>query len=1139
MRHFLQDRHAEEANSGLFLEDQYQFEPARPPRPNISGRRWRWLIPPALAFFTLLGLAWFEARTSWLQARWLPGYASSLPFTLEDGPSDSIRFPEHGPFDQRLGYVRLPNMLDKLQATGFYIDRQVRFSPALQTYVDASFYPPYREKSQAGLTIRDVDQQTMFQFHYPRRVFERFEDIPPLMVDALLFIEDRRLLSDDHPRMNPTVNWGRFIKAAIFKAGEAFNIDTPSMGGSTLATQIEKFRHSQNGVTGSVEDKFRQMVSASVRVYQQGMETMPARRQLVLDYLNTVPLAAAPGYGEVNGIGDGLHVWFGADPAEVDRLLSLDHPETLELREQGMALRQVLALMIAHRRPSYYLLQNRRELGELVDAHLRLLSSQGRISPTLAQTAIRQNLEFRNFRQQPAVIPAETNKGVNVVRNRLVNLLGVSLYQLDRMDLEVTTTLNRDLQDAITTHLRSLQNQETAKANGLVGEYLLRPGQAENLRYSFTLFERSAEGNQVRVQTDNTDAPFDINEGSKLELGSTAKLRVLASYLEIIAELHQRFSSSTAEEAAGMDDAERDPLTRWVLAQFSEQPGMPLAQMLAAAMERRYSANPGESFFTGGGMHTFSNFKREDNHRNPTVAEALNESINLPFVRMLRDVISYITHRQWQDLQAVMRDDQDPRRREVLARFADREGTQFLSRFWSKYANKNPQERIDTFLSGLRLTPVRAAVIHRYLYPSADLATFENFLADKLGQKTSSKNVELLYERYSSNRYNLQDLGYLARVHPLELWLVGYLLENGNPSFSAAVEASANQRQEIYRWLSRTRARSARDTRVRTMLEVEAFAELHRHWRSLGFPFEHLVPSLATALGSSGDRPAALAEFMGIIMNGGERISPRRISRMAFASDTPYETHLSYPPSPSEMVMQPEVAYTLKQALASVVSQGTGRRLRGAFKQVDGSELNMGGKTGTGDNRLVSMAGGQRVTGRALSRTATLVFYLGDNHYGTLTAYVEGDVAGQYRFTSALPTQVLKGMAPILEPYIQQFAALDEPFPVRHWVESTAAGNKFLTGGEDLIEELENELEALDSQLIEMPREGGLSTAEPAPIDAPARETLLENARVDLPFDDEAEEEFPEYESDSEFHYIDASDGVPCEDCIEQELIEQ
>lgn len=330
---------------------------------------------------------------------------------------------------------------------------------------------------------------------------------------------------------------------------------------------------------------------------------------------------------------------------------------------------------------------------------------------------------------------------------------------------------------------------------------------------------------------------------------------------------------------------------------------------------------------------------------------------------------------------------------------------------------------------------MRAAVIHRYLYPSGDLETFSRFMDVQLAEPSDPDTLARLYNQYGPGRYSLQDLGYLARVHPLELWLVGYLLQNDHPSFADAVGASANQRQEVYRWLNRTRARNARDSRVRSMLEVEAFAELHRRWHRLGFPFEHLVPSLATALGSSGDRPAALAEFMGIIMNGGERIAPRRIRHLVFAADTPYETHVTNMPAPAEVVMHPEVAKALKSALADVVSRGTGRRLRGTYARTDGSELNIGGKTGTGDNRLVSTAGGQRVTGRALSRTATFVFYLGDNHFGTLTAFVVGDKAEQYRFTSALPTQVLRGMAPILQPYIQQAAAVDDPFPVPYWLE--------------------------------------------------------------------------------------------------------
>ncbi len=50
------------------------------------------------------------------------------------------------------------------------------------------------------------------------------------------------------------------------------------------------------------------------------------------------------------------------------------------------------------------------------------------------------------------------------------------------------------------------------------------------------------------MQTDSTDQPFDINEGSKLELGSTAKMRVLTTYLQIIAELHDKYADMGVPE---------------------------------------------------------------------------------------------------------------------------------------------------------------------------------------------------------------------------------------------------------------------------------------------------------------------------------------------------------------------------------------------------------------------------------------------------------------------------------------------------------------------------------------------------------------------------------------------------------------
>ncbi|MNT54314.1 hypothetical protein D3C72_1914700 [compost metagenome] len=54
-----------------------------------------------------------------------------------------------------------------------------------------------------------------------------------------------------------------------------------------------------------------------------------------------------------------------------------------------------------------------------------------------------------------------------------------------------------------------------------------------------------------------------------------------------------------------------------------------------------------------------------------------------------------------------------------------------------------------------------------------------------------------------------------------------------------------------------------------------------------------------------------------------------------------------------------------------------------------------------------------------MNRTATFVFFIGPRHYGTLTAFVPGRAAEKFTFTSALPVQVLKGMAPILAPYLE------------------------------------------------------------------------------------------------------------------------
>lgn len=984
--------------------------------------KWVFLGLFFLAICIAITVVIYETRTSRIQAKQFSDFAATLTYEVQKGPSDSIVYPVKGPFDVRLGYAQLPKLLDRVQTQGMNIEYQTRFSPGLLNYASQGYFTPYKEKTQTGLHIVDTGGNPVYKFSYPNRIYTAFDSVPPLIVQSLLFIENRELLDTSRLYMNPAVDWIRFTKASLHEAGNMVGLNYQTIGGSTLATQIEKYRHSDGGITADAREKIRQMVSASVRAYQPGPETLPVRKDLVLSYINSVPLSGAPGYGEVHGLGDGLQVWFDTDMKKVNHLLRMSDTEADSLQAKAQALRQVLSLMIAQRRPSYYLgEEGRTELNALTGGYLRLLATNGYISTELRDAGLAQEVKFRDFSSNPAVAPKNTDKGALIARTHLSQLLGKTLYDLDRMDLAATTTLQSDLQDQISTYLHRLNDPEFASSVGVFGERMLSPSRTNAVLYSFTLFEKTPYGNLVRVQTDNTDQPFDMNEGSKLELGSTAKLRVLITYLEVIAEIHERTAGYSPKELRTALREPNDRLTNWVLQYLSRAKDKSLDATLRAALERRYSANPWEAFFTGGGRHYFHNFDKESDRKNPTIREAFQKSINLSFVRLMRDIVSYTMNQQVGGTAKLLANESDPRRKVYLERFADREGKVYLWRFWNKYKDRTPDQRFQKLLSGLYHDEVRLAVVHRYLYPEKDYKTFSAFLRQQLpGEKIDDERVLELYERYGPDAYNLPDQGYIAKTHPLELWMLSYMLQHPDSKWSDLVKASESQRQEVYAWLLRTKYKRARDTRIRTIMEQDAYQDIQKRWAKLGYPFERLVPSLATALGSSGDRPEALAELMGIIMSNGVRQRTLRIQEIHFAALTPYETSLKWKPLDKEQVLNPAVASIVREALTEVVDVGTARRLQGGFTRTNGTVWSVGGKTGTGDNRFVTLSSrGYRVASRAVNRTATFVFFLGDNHFGTLTAFVPGKEAEDFHFTSSLPVQVLRGMAPILVPYLE------------------------------------------------------------------------------------------------------------------------
>jgi membrane peptidoglycan carboxypeptidase len=1003
-----------------------RFHPPHLPHPRETAT---WHLPvlraiTVLRWGTLIGGIWligwgamYEMRTSRLEADYFTRLDSKMSVAVEHGPSQAIRFPKGGPYDQRLGYTALPQFISDLTAHGYVVDRQASWSSGLMRFTGWGGFPINHEKDRAGLRVFDRTGDEVYRARFPDKAYRDYAGIPPLVVNTLLFIEDRYLFDQQYPEHNAAVEWKRFGLAVV---GRVARVVVPHLsygGGSTLATQIEKFRHSPNGLTGGVSEKMRQMLTASARIYMRGPDTMARREEVVATYLNSTPLASMPGYGEVIGVPEALWVWFGTDYQQAAQILNHAPRDAAEWARKGLIYREALSLILSERRPSHYLLADRDALTALTDKYLRGLAEAGVIDERLRDAALQARPQFRTQPPPITAVSLRREKATEDTRNKLVSLLKLpDLYSLDRLDLTAETTIDPAAQARVMAVLQRLSDPAFVRSAGMVGKQLLGGGDPSKVTYSFVLYERGATGNFLRVRADSANKPFDINSGGKLMLGSTAKLRTLATYLDIIRDLHQRYRAKPSRDLLRIAAAAQDPLTGWAAGYLARSANRGLEPMLEAAMQRRYSGSPG-TFFTGGGTQSFGNFESSENGGEPTLFEAFEHSINLAFVRLMHDIVTYYTAQDGVELSRLLSDPNDPNREVYLQRFADADGRRFLSRYYKDFQGLKPEQTVDVMVRHTRPDPRRLATIYLSMYPDARFAPFREFLLGVMPNAALSEDEMWHdYTTYSPYRLSLKDRGYVAGIHPLELWLATYLQEHPNAPWKEVLDASADVRQDVYSWLFKGSVYK-QDERIKILLEQDAFGHILDNWRQLGYPFAHLVPSLGTVIGASGDRPDALAELMGIILNDGLRLPIGSIERLRFAEGTPYETTLVRSSEP-ERVMAPEVAHILRRALTGVVEGGTAARLRGAYV-VDGTPLAVGGKTGTGDNRFERFgAGGGLISSRAVDRTATFVFYLGDRFFGTVTAYVPGLDAARFSFSSALAVQLLKVLQPELQPLL-------------------------------------------------------------------------------------------------------------------------
>ena len=265
-----------------------------------------------------------------------------------------------------------------------------------------------------------------------------------------------------------------------------------------------------------------------------------------------------------------------------------------------------------------------------------------------------------------------------------------------------------------------LADPEKADNLGLVGFQLLKPGAGKDVSYAVMLMERLPDGTAVvRAQTDNFKGPLNLNEGIRIQLGSTSKPPTVYLYLLAMKDMREKYLQDP-EKFKGLHVNANDAIAVWAK-NYLLQPDTDksLDGIVKAAMQRKYSGNPGERFYTAGGEHVFENFESKENHQDYTVEDALVNSVNLCFIRIMRDVENYIIDQKMQVNPEDLKDLSSPLRRQYLEEFAEFEGGQFLGRAWELQSGRTADEVASALAAKSHRKPANLAVIYRATHSNA------------------------------------------------------------------------------------------------------------------------------------------------------------------------------------------------------------------------------------------------------------------------------------------------------------------------------------------------------------------------------------------------------------------------------------
>lgn len=261
----------------------------------------------------------------------------------------------------------------------------------------------------------------IYPSHREDRILVKLDEVPPLLIDALLAVEDREFFS--HHGVSP-----QSILRALWvnlRAGKTVQ------GGSTLTQQLVKNFFLSNERT--LWRKFNEAIMALL------LEVHYAKPEILEAYVNEIYLGQ-DGRRSIHGFGLASQFYFG---------------QTLK----NLAPQQVALLVALVKGPSYYdpRRQNMRAF-ERRNLVLQLLAERGKLSPAVVQRA---------SEEAPAVLPQNSTRVsrvpafIDLVRRQLRR--DYSDSDLNSEGLRIFTTLDPDVQraaeQALSLQLDRLQQQ--------------------------------------------------------------------------------------------------------------------------------------------------------------------------------------------------------------------------------------------------------------------------------------------------------------------------------------------------------------------------------------------------------------------------------------------------------------------------------------------------------------------------------------------------------------------------------------------------------------------------------------------------------------------------------------------------------